>query len=96
MRKRPIPWNNPNIEQPAILPDGAHRSGLMKDFGGRYNPAHQVPVVISGIWLLREEKHVIVLVECDGRWVQVIREPADAPFSHIVEANGIRSRCDNV
>lgn len=25
-------------KQPRIIPDGAHHSGLMKDYGGRYNP----------------------------------------------------------
>lgn len=25
------------VAEPQIVPDGAHRSGLMKDFGGRYN-----------------------------------------------------------
>jgi len=25
-------------KQPRIIPDGAHYSGLIKDYGGRYNP----------------------------------------------------------
>lgn len=27
-------------KEPRIIPDGAHHSGLMKDYGGRYNPAY--------------------------------------------------------
>jgi len=77
-------------KQPRIIPDGAHYSGLMKDYGGKYNPEHQCPVVVSGIWLRAEGQHAVVLVERDGRWVEVIREPLDAPFSHIIEPNGIR------
>ena len=50
----------------------------------------QTPVVISGLWLRREGRHAVVLVERDGRWHEVIREPLDAQFSCIVEPNGIR------
>lgn len=38
------------------------------------------------IWLKRDGKHAVVLVELDGKWIEVIRESVDAPFSHIKEA----------
>lgn len=38
------------------------------------------------IWLRREGKHAVVLVELNGEWVEVIRDLADGPFSHIKEA----------
>jgi hypothetical protein len=44
------------------------------------------------IWLRREESHVVVCVEAGGNWVEVIREPSDCPFSHIVEPSGITRR----
>jgi hypothetical protein len=53
----------------------------------------QTPVVVTGIWLRAEGDSAVVLVERDGRWVEVIRETKDSPFSHIVEPNGIRQRC---
>ena len=52
----------------------------------------QVAVAVDGIWLRREGDHAVVLVERDGRWLEIIREYIDAPFSHICEPNGVRAR----
>lgn len=51
----------------------------------------QTPVEVSGIWLQREGDDAVVMVERDGRWIEVIREHVDGPFSHIVEPSGIRA-----
>jgi hypothetical protein len=56
------------------------------------------PVEITGVWLRGGEDSVAVLVEIDGRWVNVISEfvPLHGndgnvwPISHIVEPGGIR------
>jgi hypothetical protein len=56
--------------------------------------AKHTPVVVSGIWLRAEGKHAVVLVERDGQWTEVIREFLESPFSHIIEPDGVRSRCD--
>jgi hypothetical protein len=50
----------------------------------------QEPVSVQGIHLFRNGDHVVVSVEIEGRWVEVIREWHDGAFSHIVEPNGIR------
>lgn len=47
---------------------------------------------LPAIWLRREGNHVVVLVEFaneKGRWIRVIRETIDGPFSHIIEPGGI-------
>jgi hypothetical protein len=51
----------------------------------------QTPVQISGLMLRRSGDHAIVEIEIEGRWVEVIREFIDAPFSHIVEPGGMRA-----
>lgn len=48
-------------------------------------------VPISGVWLRRVGDKVIVSVEIDGRWRDVIVEFYDGQFSHIVETSGIES-----
>ena len=52
----------------------------------------QKPLAIEGLWLRREGDKVIVLVQIDGQWTEVIRESAEGPFSHTVAPNGIRRR----
>ena len=47
-------------------------------------------IAVQGIHLFRLGEHVIVSVEVDGKWVEVIRERRDGSFSHIVEPGGIR------
>ena len=64
-------------------------------------PNHRAkPVSVTAIWLRREGPHAVVLIEVEGaryEWVEVVREftgpptpESDVPFSHIVEALGIR------
>ena len=50
----------------------------------------QEPIAISGIHLARNGDHAIVAIEVEGRWIEVIREFAEGPFSHIVEPEGMR------
>jgi hypothetical protein len=47
------------------------------------------PVSVEGVWLVREGDYAIVKVERSGRWVEVIREHVEGPFSHICEPEGI-------
>lgn len=58
-------------------------------------PHSVVPVIVTPlashrrpIWLKRIGDHVIVEVERDGKWVEVIREQVDGAFSHIWEDRG--------
>jgi len=48
----------------------------------------------QGIWLMTEGNHVIVRIERDGKWIEVIREYVGAvpPVSHIVEPTGIETK----
>jgi hypothetical protein len=57
---------------------------------GEANRMPQTPVAISGIWLRREGNFAVMLIERDGRWFEIVREPLDSQFSHIIEPNGIR------
>ncbi len=47
-------------------------------------------VPVTGVHLKRIGEYVIVAVEVDGRWVDVIKEFHDGNFSHIVEPLGIK------
>lgn len=44
------------------------------------------------IWLRRVGDYVIVEVEFDGEWVEVIREQLDGNFSHCIYPIGIQDR----
>jgi hypothetical protein len=46
-------------------------------------------VEISGVWLRRSGDSIIVAVELDGKWHDVITENQDANFSHITEPSSI-------
>lgn len=46
---------------------------------------------IDGIKLERQGGDMVVSVDARGEWVEVIRERADGPISHIVEQSGIES-----
>ncbi len=50
----------------------------------------QIPVSVSGIWLLREGDRIKVLAEFDGAWHEVMSEFEYINFSHIVEPSGMR------
>lgn len=45
---------------------------------------------ISAIKLVRLGDDAVVLIESNGYWSEVIREPYDACYSHIVEEGGMR------
>ena len=48
-------------------------------------------ITITGLMLRNEGNDIIVELEIDGKWVEVIKEylPSDAIVSHIVEPLGI-------
>lgn len=46
----------------------------------------------AAIHLYRVDPHVIVAIEVDGKWIEVIRDNVDSPFSHIVEPRGIEAK----
>ena len=51
---------------------------------------HHVKILKErAIWLKWDGSDTVVYVEAGGQWVEVIREPYDSPFSHIVEPSGI-------
>jgi hypothetical protein len=47
---------------------------------------------VTGVKLTRQGNDTIVLVEVSGRWVEIIREPFDGCFDHIVNKSGLQSR----
>lgn len=47
------------------------------------------PHKITAIWLRNHGGAVIVAVEVDGHWIEVIRESDGSNYSHIVERAGI-------
>lgn len=49
-------------------------------------------VPISGVHLVKIGEYVIVNVEIDGKWIEVIKEHESGSFSHICEPAGIRRR----
>lgn len=52
------------------------------------------PISITGLWLRREGQHAVVLAEMGGEWIEVIRDLAEGPFSHIAEPAGIYARLE--
>lgn len=51
-------------------------------------------IEISGLMVRNEGQYVIVEVEIDGNWYQVIKEYSgfiESAFSHIIEPAGIRT-----
>lgn len=52
-------------------------------------PEKAIPV--SGVWLRRAGRKIIVAVEVAGQWRDVIVESSDAEFSHIAEIGGIQN-----
>jgi hypothetical protein len=49
-------------------------------------------VEIKAIKLVRKGSYAVVEIETATGWIEVIREWADAPYSHIVEESGMQ-RC---
>lgn len=59
------------------------------------HPIHNPPTMIGAVHVDVRPDRVIVLVEVDNRWVEILNEPNvldGGHLSHIIEANGIRSR----
>jgi hypothetical protein len=55
------------------------------------------PISITAIHIDAHSKRVKISVEIDGCWVEILNEyHADEHLSHIIEANGIRSRAEKV
>lgn len=49
------------------------------------------PVLIQGIWLIREGDKAVVLVELpDGTYQEAISEHIDGQFSHHISEHGLR------
>jgi hypothetical protein len=45
----------------------------------------------GALWLVAEGEHVLLKIEENGKWVTLVKERLDSPFSHIVEPLGIRN-----
>ncbi len=43
----------------------------------------------NALWLVAEGEYVILKIEVNGKWIELIKERLDAPFSHIIEPAGI-------
>lgn len=52
------------------------------------------PICVTGIWLVKVGNNACVRVEVGGRWVEIIEEHEDGPFSHICEPGGVQSRIE--
>lgn len=50
---------------------------------------------VTGVWLRRAGKHAVVSVEIDDTWIDIIREPLDACFSHIANAGSLRKAAED-
>lgn len=44
--------------------------------------------------LLAEGEYAVLKIEVNGKWVELIRERLDSPFSHIIEPLGIQREVD--
>lgn len=55
-----------------------------KDIEQKFNALH----------LRAEGEHVILEIEVNGKWVQLIKERMDSAFSHIIEPAGIQVRVE--
>lgn len=92
---RPGYCGNPD---PSDTPSGRIRNicGHLKtchaDQQDRRTGEDMTTIQISAVHLRKEADKVIVAVEVDGKWVDIIKEHASAPFSHICEAGGINAR----
>jgi hypothetical protein len=46
----------------------------------------------GALWMRSEGDYVILSIETEKGWVELIRERLDSPFSHIIEPAGIEGR----
>lgn len=45
----------------------------------------------NALWLVAEGDYAVLKIEVEkGKWVELIRERLDSPFSHIIEPLGIQ------
>ena len=51
-------------------------------------------VEVEGVWLRREGDWVVVCIERNRQWVEIIREFCEGQFSHICEPGGIVSKSE--
>lgn len=50
---------------------------------------------MKALFLRAEGEYVILAIESEkGKWVELIKERLDSPFSHIIEALGIQAAID--
>lgn len=60
---------------------------------GKIDKQINVKTTFNALWLVREGDHVVLKMEtAKGKWVTLISEYIDAPFSHIIESEGIKSK----
>lgn len=46
----------------------------------------------KALWLVAEGEHAVLKIEVEkGKWVTLITERLDSPFSHIIEPAGIEA-----
>lgn len=50
----------------------------------------------KALMLRAEGEYAILEIEVDGKWIELIRERLDSPFSHIIEPQGIYNRVNKV
>jgi len=44
----------------------------------------------NALHLFAEGEHAVLAIEVNGKWIELIRERLDSPFSHIIEPLGIK------
>ena len=70
-------------------PSGYRKPGTTAGNRPTGSPAQSRPGTFNPIWLRREGDTVIVAIEVDGKWIDIIHEVADSPFSHIWEGRAL-------
>lgn len=49
----------------------------------------------NALHLRAEGDYAILEIEVNGKWIELVRERLDSPFSHIIEPAGIQSAIEN-
>ena len=62
---------------------------LIETAGGNSDIEAAQAKALHAIMLVADGGCAVVRIEIGGKWVELIREPLDAPFSHIIEPSGI-------
>jgi len=60
------------------------------------SPALQdaVKETFGAIHLFAKEGHAVVSIEVNDKWIELMKEPLDSPFSHIIEPLGIQRKIE--